>query len=123
MTITQCFRESRSGVAQIRLVNGNDLVGGGTGFLVDRGLVTNSHVIRAFPNATLSITFLGEDGELASDSIRVSVEDVVELESPEVDSDFAYLKMDEPEFSGRHHFALADEPRVAVRDSSWLVSW
>jgi len=105
------FGVCRSGVAQIRLVKNGGVVSGGSAFLIDGGLVTNSHVIRAFPDAVASIRFEGMGPNAA---IRIPVNASVATESPEAEKDFAFLRLDEPEFAGRHRFVFAVAPTVAV---------
>lgn len=105
--ITKC----RSGVAQIILERGRERISSGSAFLVGNGLVTNSHNIRSFAFDTVVIRFENnnEIRLLSQDCIKA-----VSTESQEDDKDFAYLKLSEPEFSGRHVFELSNSTSLSV---------
>lgn len=113
MDAAACFRECRSGVAQIRLVVDGQVVGGGTGFLVEDGIVTNSHVVRGTDTPTLEIGFEDSDPGAPNSFVRVALANVLVSESPADERNYAYLRLNEPEFEGRHRFAFVDQGRVA----------
>jgi len=108
----------RSGVAQVRLEREGKTVATGTAFLVQGGLVTNSHVIRkAGDYDAVAIRFDDNHPEDTTQYIRLakaSFDDAVVAESSESDADYAYVHLDEDEFGGRHRFTFAKSPRLDV---------
>lgn len=108
MEIVEIIREARSGVAQILIERERNTIGFGSGFLVEGGLVTNSHNIRSCEIDAIAIRFDDTDPNESSNYIRIAPNDCVIAESPEEDKDYIYLKMSEPEFKGRHVFEFLD---------------
>lgn len=104
----------RSGVAQIILERGRERISSGSAFLVDEGLVTNSHNIRSFTFDAIVIRF--EDTEPSAE-IRLLRDDclkIIAAESPENEKDYLFLKLSEPEFEGRYVFEFTDSSDVSV---------
>ena len=61
MNPIQCFENSFSGALQICLEKEGQKIGNGSGFLIDDGIITNSHVIRAADFDAIAIRFNGDD--------------------------------------------------------------
>lgn len=110
----KCFKECRSGVVQIFLERDHRKIGGGSGFLVSGGIITNSHVIRATDFDAIAIRFDESDPGDQNSYLRVIINDVIAAESSEDEKDYAFLKMKEPEFSGRHLFSFSKNETVKV---------
>lgn len=104
----------RSGIAQILLERGRERISSGSAFLVDDGLVTNSHVIRSLTFDAIVIRF--EDTE-PSDEIRLLYDNCMKMivaESPENEKDYVLLKVSEPEFEERHAFEFTDLSDLSI---------
>jgi len=110
----KCFQACRSGVVQIFLERDHQKIGSGSGFLVSGGIITNSHVIRKTDFDAIAIRFDESDPADQNSYIRVIVNDAVAAESSENEKDYAFLKMKEPEFNGRHLFSFSDNETVKV---------
>jgi len=110
----KCFQECRSGVVQIFLERDHKKIGSGSGFLVSGGIITNSHVIRATDFDAIAIRFDESDPADQNSYIRVIVNDVIAAESLENERDYAFLKMEEPEFNGRHLFSFSENETIKV---------
>lgn len=107
----------RSGLIQILLERDGSVVGNGSGFLIEGGVVTNSHVVR--PGRVDAILFRMADTDPIdrSNFIRLLPEDcyrAISIESPESQRDYAFLALNEPEFNGRYRFSLDPEYEVSV---------
>ncbi len=117
------FEAARNGVAQICLERGRERVTAGSAFLVAGGLVTNSHVLRdvAFDVAVIRFERTAyEDGiRLARDTCLAAVA----LESPPDEHDVAFLRLDQPEFQGRHTFAFGDSANLRVGDELGFLGY
>jgi hypothetical protein len=109
MELVELIKIVRSGVAQIHIVHERNLIGSGSGFLVEGGLVTNSHVIRGREIDSIMIRFDDTDPNDQSAYIRVAPNDCVAIESPENEKDFVFLNLEEAEFEGRHHFKFSEK--------------
>ena len=118
MAIVDVIEESRSGVAQILYETDHQRVGSGSAFLVDRGLMTNSHVLRPDGRVdAFAIRFPDTDPDDSSSFIRLLPADCqqrVRVQSPVECEDYAFIEIDEPEFAGRHRFQLGDSTEVRV---------
>lgn len=110
----ECFQECRSGVVQIFLERDHQKIGSGSGFLVSGGIITNSHVIRKADFDAIAIRFNESDAGDQGSYIRVIVNDVIAAESLENEKDYAFLKIKEPEFNGRHIFSFSENETVKV---------
>lgn len=124
MEIVKLINETRSGVVQILIERDRQLLGFGSGFLVEGGLVTNSHNIRSREIDVIAIRFDDTHPNDLSNFIRITPDDCVTAESLVNDKDFVYLKMSEPEFNGRHvfQFAESNDP-VMVGESSVFLGF
>lgn len=114
MISVDLIRTVRSGVAQIFLERNRDRVNSGTAFLVDGGLVTNSHVIRSQQFDAIAIRF--EDMPIDG-GIRLSAQhcfNAMACESTEDERDYGYLELEEPEFRSRHRFQFGDSTSLQV---------
>ena len=100
MEPSDCFRVQKTGVVQIFLEKNHQKIGNGSGFLVNNGIVTNSHVIRAANFDAIAIRFDESNPNDQGSYIRVVINDVVAAESQENERDYAFLQMAEPEFDG-----------------------
>lgn len=104
--------KSRSGVVQILLERDRELIGFGSGFLVEGGLLTNSHNIRSHEIDAVAIRFENANPDDPFDIIRIAPDDCAVAESPESDKDYVYLKLSEPEFDNRHIFSFNDDSEI-----------
>jgi len=93
-------------------------VSSGSGFLSGKRLITNSHVIRFGDFDTVAIRFHDSNtSEDLPDAIRLSKDDFFSMivkESPEEMEDYAVIRADEPEFSGRYNLELGSHEDVVV---------
>ncbi len=110
----KCFQEFRSGVVQIFLERDHQKIGSGSGFLVSGGIITNSHVIHKTNYDVIAIRFDESDSADQNSYVRVIINDVIAAESLENERDYAFLKMEEPEFTGRHLFSFSENETVKV---------
>lgn len=114
MEPSDCFRLQKSGVVQIYLEKNHQKIGNGSGFLVNNGIVTNSHVIRAANFDAIAIRFDESNPNDQENYIRVVINDVVAAESHENEKDYAFLKMAEPEFNGKYRFNFSEDEEIEV---------
>lgn len=117
------FEACRSGVCQIIFERGRERICSGSAFRVPGGLVTNSHVLRGsdFEVGIIQFEDMAED-----EVIRLSRDDIlaaIEHESPENDHDVAFLRIDEPEFSGRHIFSFGESECLSVGDQIGFIGF
>ncbi len=113
MSAIELISRVRSGVAEIALERDRKALGNGSAFLVEGGLITNNHVIRP-PGQVDAICIRFEDSD---QPIRLLPEDfynIITAESPESELDYAYVKLEEPEFEGRYRFNLGDVAEIQV---------
>lgn len=106
-SITDLIADMRSGVLNIVLEENGQAVGSGTGFLIEQGVVTASHVLRKYPFDTARLRFADMD---ADEGIRLSSDDLLSIVGPESlkdDCDFAIIQLNEPEFKNRHRAKLS----------------
>lgn len=116
MNAVELIRKYKSGVVQILLERDRRRLGNGSAFLVSGGLVTNSHVLRTEEYDAVCIRFADNDPEDPSQFIRLlpdTVFQAIAAESPESDRDYAFLRLSEPEFEGRHRFEFGESSDVA----------
>lgn len=119
MAISDTFAKVRSGLLQVSFLTGNSIRNVGSAFLVKDGIVTNRHVLFA-PGAHQSICFRFDDSDPndVNSYLLVPTKDVLQMvsaESSEHSKDFAFLKISDPRFAGRHVFEFAEDnemPRV-----------
>lgn len=124
MEIVETLKRVRSGVAQILIERERRLLGFGSGFLVEGGLVTNSHNIRSHEIDAIAIRFDDMDPADSSAFIRLAPDDYVAAESTQDDKDYVYLKMSEPEFDGRHIFQFSESSNaIQVGESSVFLGF
>jgi len=114
MEPSQLFKDTFSGVVQIFLEKDREKLGNGSGFLVEGGIITNSHVVRKAGYDAVAIRFDDCDPNDNSQYIRIQLNDVIAAESPENNEDYAFLSMDEPEFQDRHRFKLVSDEKPKV---------
>lgn len=113
MTAIELIAQVRSGIAEIAVERNRQALGNGSAFLVDGSLVTNSHVIRP-PGQIDAIRIRFEDSD---QPIRLLPDDLYNAtlaESPESELDYAFIKLEEPEFEGRYRFKLGDIEEIKV---------
>jgi len=94
MKPVELIEECRSGIAQISLENERDRVGSGSAFLVDGGIVTNSHNLRSIPFDTIVIRFENDKNNDSGNEIRLSSQnciDAIVAESPADVKDFGKI--------------------------------
>jgi S1-C subfamily serine protease len=112
MSIIKIISQVRSGVVQIIFEHNRDVVGSGSGFLVEGGLITNSHVIRAGTFDVMRIRLSDTDPEdpesyyrLLSDSLNQSII----IEDSSKSKDYVFLSFNEPELEERYRFSFAKD--------------
>lgn len=110
MNPVELIAQVRSGVAQISLERDRERIGSGSGFIVEGGLITNSHNIRSRNVDAVAVRFADTDPEDPASYIRLLPEDSVIAESPDTEKDYVYLRLLESDFSGRHIFEFTDSP-------------
>jgi len=123
MSPIELIEKCRSGVGQLILERERERISSGSVFLIDGGLVTNSHNIRLFSFDTIVIRF--EDTK-PSDEIRLLYDDCMKrivAESPENEEDYVIFELSEPEFKGRHVFELADSSGLSVGEQVVFVGF
>jgi len=107
-----------SGIVHLVFLQNREWVSSGSGFLSGKRLITNSHVIRFGDFDTVAIRFHDSNtSEDLPDAIRLSKDDFFSMivkESPEEMEDYAVIRADEPEFSGRYNLELGSHEDVVV---------
>jgi S1-C subfamily serine protease len=112
--IVDLISKARSGVLQILLERNREWIGFGSGFLVKEGIVTCSHNIRAREFDAVAIRFEESDPRDPDSFVRFDPKACVAAESPEGEKDFAFLRIWEKEFDGRHVFGFVDTSTLSV---------
>ncbi len=116
MNTIEIIKRCRSGVVGIAVERNREVLGNGSAFLVEGGLITNSHVIR--PQGQINAIQIRFDD--CADVIRLSPKEfyaATVAESPENQFDYAYIKLDEPEFENRHRFELGALAHIDIGSS------
>ncbi|MCK4472537.1 MAG: trypsin-like peptidase domain-containing protein [Anaerolineae bacterium] len=108
MNPVELIAQVRSGVVQVLLERERVRICSGSGFLVEGGLVTNSHNIRPRNVDAIAIRFADTDPEDPVSYIRLLPEDCVAAESSEGEKDYAYLRLSDSDFDDRHVFEFTD---------------
>lgn len=108
MNPVELIAQMRSGVAQVLVEHERVRIGSGSGFLVEGGLVTNSHNIRSRDVDAIIIRFADTDSEDSASYIRMLPEDCVVAESPENERDYIYLRLLDSDFNDRYVFEFTD---------------
>jgi S1-C subfamily serine protease len=116
VTTQEVFTSCRSGVAQVSLEVGGEVLTAGTAFLVPGGLMTNSHVLRDVGFDVAVLRFEEMDYGAGIRLARDICLQAVAYDSPSNEHDVAFLRLDEPEFAGRHVFSFGDSDSLAVGD-------
>lgn len=111
MNTASYIKEVMSGVVEIALEKDRSVLGNGTGFLIDGGLVTNSHVIRP-PGSIDAFKLRFPEGNVEIRLLPETFYSMVVAESGPNSQDYAYIKIDEPELEGRHKFDLGSIDEV-----------
>lgn len=117
MNPIELIANTRSGIAQVSLEINRERIGFGSAFLVDGGLVTNSHVIRSPNLDAIVLRFADTDPGDPASYIRLLPEtcfSFIAAESPTSEKDYVYLKLSEPEFDGRHIFEFTDSSTLSI---------
>ena len=117
MSVIDLISRVRSGLIQIHVEKNGNIVGNGSGFLIEGGIVTNSHVIRPGNVDAILFRMADTDSEDQDNYVRMLPEacyQTVVAESPESERDYAYLQLDEDEFRGRHRFEFDSGYEVSV---------
>lgn len=95
----------------------------GTAFLVEGGLITNSHVLRGaeFDVAVIRFDEMADDAGIRLDRLaRIAS---IGHESPSDQHDVAFLRLREPEFAGRHVFRFGDTAELRVGDEVGFMGY
>jgi V8-like Glu-specific endopeptidase len=117
------FEGCRSGVAQVCLEQGRERLTAGTAFLVSGGLVTNSHVLR---DADFDVGVIRFEDMVYANGIRLMRDTLlaaVAHESPRDEHDIAFLRLNQPEFAGRHVFTFGDSGGLRVGDEAGFLGY
>jgi len=117
MTPSELIAQVRSGLVHILLERQGERLGSGSGFLVEGGLVTNSHVIRPGKTDAIALRMADTDPDDSASYIRLlpqSCYRAVAAESPEGEKDYAFLRLSEPEFQNRYRFSFEKSLHPAV---------
>jgi hypothetical protein len=117
MNIVKLIANIRSGVAQILIIKEQKPISSGTAFLVQGGLITNSHVIRDNEFDTIAIRLTDTDPADPRNYISLKKEElknIIVKESLKDDKDYVYLTLSNSKFTGRHVFEFADSSSVSV---------
>lgn len=117
------FATCRSGVAQVCLESGRDRLTAGTAFLVDGGLVTNSHVLGSAEFDVAVIRFDGMAYEAGIRLERAGCIAAVGHESPAEEHDVVFLRLHEPEFTGRYVFQFGETTDLRVGDEVGFMGY
>lgn len=123
MARQEIFATCRSGVAQVSLEHGHDRLTAGSAFLVPRGLVTCSHVLRDTPFDVAVIRFENRDRAADIRLARDTCLAAVACESFRNEHDVVFLRLNEPEFAGRHVFTLVDSENLKVGDEIGFLGY
>ncbi len=122
MKATELISEVRSGVAEIAVERERQVLGNGTGFLTEKGLVTNSHVIRP-PGQIDAFRIRFEDLEHPIRLLSSDLYKAIVAESPESESDYAFIGLTEPEFEGRHRFKLGKSDEISIGENILFLGY
>ena len=113
MTAIELIAQVRSGIAQVALEKNRQVLGSGSAFLVDGGLVTNSHVIRP-PGSIDAIVIRFEDSEQQIRLLRETCYESIIVESAQHERDYVLIDLSEPEFENRHRFEFGELSDVFI---------
>lgn len=113
MTAIDLIAQVRSGIAQVALERDRHVLGHGSAFLVERGLLTNSHVIRP-PESIDTVVIRFEDSDEPIRLLPEACYDSIIVESSERDRDYALLDFSEPEIENRHCFEFGNLSDVSI---------
>jgi len=108
MNAVELIAQVRSGVVQVSVERDRQRIGSGSGFLVEHGLVTNSHNIRGRDIDAIAIRFADTDPEDPESYIRLLPGDCVVAESLEGERDYVYLSLLDSEIEGKNIFEFTD---------------
>ena len=104
-------------VCSVRHFAGHEPIGQGTGFLVDKWLITNNHVLQAAGATHVRVQFVGPDGhtptaakQFTSSAFTASLVDG----EPDTSWDFAILNGDLKEFAAQPRLDLSAAPRPII---------
>jgi len=105
----------RSGIAQISLVINKKPYPIGSAFLVEGGLVTNSHVLDVNNSNDIAIRFADTNPkDIANYIVINNFKKIIARESPKSAKDYAYLKFHDSRFKNRHVFQFSDSSNISV---------
>lgn len=117
MGLVELIAAVRSGVVKVSLERDRKVIGNGTGFLVEGGLVTCSHNLPADGYDTVAIRFDDEGNKGETKTIRYNCNDVaswVRARSDEADNDYVFIECSEKEFEHRYRFEFIDSSVLTV---------
>jgi hypothetical protein len=95
----------------------------GSAFLVHGGIVTNSHVLRDAEFEVAIIRFEEMDYANGIRLARDTCLNAIAYESPADENDVAFLRLNEPELTGRHIFTFADSADVRDGDEIGFLGY
>ena len=113
MNTIKLIEKVRSGVAEIAVERNRQALGTGSAFLINGGLITNSHVIKP-PSQIDAIRIRFESSDEPIRFLPNDLYNVTLVESPQSELDYAFIKLDEEEFRGRYRFNLGDKESIKV---------
>jgi len=114
MSIVDLVERVRLGVAQVMIERNRQFIGAGTAFLIEGGLITNSHCLPEHDDDVVAIRF---DDHPPTDHppIRLRLGDLeIPVRSPDYERDYAYIKCDEAELQDRYVFDFGVSTDIAV---------
>lgn len=117
------FAGCRTGVAQVYLEQNREPITAGSAFLVPGGLVTNSHVLR---DADFDVAVFRFEDMDYNNGVRLARDTCLAAtvhESPRDAHDVTFLRLAEPEFTGRHIFTFGDSARLSVGDEVGFLGY
>ncbi len=116
MTAIELISQVRSGIAEIALERNRQVLGNGSAFLIQGGILTNSHVIRP-PGQFDAIRIRFEDSDQHIRLLPNDFYNATLAESLESELDYAFINLEVPEFEGRYRFEFGDVADIAVGES------
>ena len=120
------WKQTHGAVCSITHLSGGDSIGQGTGFLVDRWIVTNNHVMQGGAATHVKLQFVRHDGHTVASAKVFTAEAFRSLlvdGEPESSWDYAILRGEHEEFKGQPRLHLASTPAPSIGTSIGLLGF